>query len=200
MTVQDPAASNTNLMLDLAYTAVFAALIISLAFVAIPVGTAGVPIVLQNAAIILTGLILGPRRGIAAAILFLGLGLLGLPVLAGGKSTLVALSGPTIGYLVGYLVSPFLAGLIAYLAPRNSKNSLLGFLILGGAVALASQYLLGSIGLVIRSDMNFSAALAVNIPFIIPDLIKLAAVIAIAFGVHTALPDVRGKRYTLKPT
>lgn len=194
MTVQAPAAPNTNRMLDLAYIAVFAALIISLAFVAIPVGAAGVPIVLQNAAIILTGLVLGPRRGLAAAVLFLGLGLIGLPVLAGGKSTLVALSGPTVGYLVGYLVSSFLAGFIAYLAPRNTKNVLLGFLILGGAVALGSQYLLGSIGLVIRSDMAFSAALAVNVPFIVPDLIKLAAVIAIAFGVHTALPDVRGKR------
>lgn len=194
MTVQTPAVPKTNRMLDLAYIAVFAALIISLAFVAIPVGAAGVPIVLQNAAVILTGLVLGPRRGLAATALFLGLGLIGLPVLAGGKSTLVALSGPTIGYLVGYLVCSFLAGFIAYLAPRNTKNTLLSFLILGGAVALCSQYLLGSIGLVIRSDMAFLAALAVNIPFIIPDLVKLAAVIAIAFGVHTALPDVRGNR------
>lgn len=40
---------------DLAYVAVFAALIIALAFVAIPLGAAGVPIVLQNAAVVLAG-------------------------------------------------------------------------------------------------------------------------------------------------
>ena len=61
-----------NPLLDVAYIAVFAALIIALAFVAIPVGAAGVPIVLQNAAVILAGLILGRTRGFLTALLFLG--------------------------------------------------------------------------------------------------------------------------------
>lgn len=82
---------------DLAYIAVFAALIIVLAFVSIPVGAAGVPVVLQNAAIVLAGLVLGGRRGFLAAALFLFLGLIGLPVLAGGRTTLAALAGPTVG-------------------------------------------------------------------------------------------------------
>lgn len=60
---------------DLAYVAVFTALVIVLAFVSIPVGTAGVPIVLQNAAIILAGLVLGGKRGLAVGLLFLFLGL-----------------------------------------------------------------------------------------------------------------------------
>ena len=186
----------SNPMLDVAYIAVFAALIIVLGFVSVPVGATGVPIVLQNAAIILTGLVLGPYRGFLTAALFLGLGLIGLPVLAGGKSTLAALPGPTIGYLVGYLVSAFIAGLIAYSAPRAKSSIVFGFLILGGIAALCSQYLLGSIGLVFRADMAFLPALASNTPFVVFDLIKLAAVVTIAGAIHAAFPDLRRKKLT----
>ena len=59
----------------IAYVAVFTALVIVLAFVSIPVGTAGVPIVLQNAALILSGLILGGKRGGYVGLLFLFIGL-----------------------------------------------------------------------------------------------------------------------------
>ncbi len=195
MTVKSsPSTHVSNPVLNVAYIAVFAALIISLGFVSIPVGIAGVPIVLQNTAVILAGLVLGPRRGFLAVALFLGLGLLGLSVLAGGRSTLSALSGTTVGYLVGYLVAAFVAGLIAYLAPRGDKTKTITFLIIGSIVALCLQYLFGSIGLMIRSDMAFPAALAANIPYIIPDLVELIAVISIAFGVHQAFPDLRAKK------
>ena len=178
-----------NPLLDVAYIAVFAALIIALAFVAIPVGAAGVPIVLQNAAVILAG------RGFLTALLFLGLGLIGLPVLAGGKTTLAALGGPTIGYLVGYLVSATVAGSIAYLAPRGNRKALTIYLALGAIAALACQYLCGSVGMMFRADMSFGQALAVNVPFLIPDLIKAACAVAIASGVHLSLPDIRRKAF-----
>lgn len=184
-----------NPLLDVAYIAVFAALIIALAFVAIPVGAAGVPIVLQNAAVILAGLILGRTRGFLTALLFLGLGLIGLPVLAGGKTTLAALGGPTIGYLVGYLVSATVAGSIAYLAPRGNRKALTIYLALGAIAALACQYLCGSVGMMFRADMPFGQALAVNVPFLIPDLIKAACAVAIASGVHLSLPDIRKKAF-----
>ena len=156
-----------NPLLDVAYIAVFAALIIALAFVAIPVGAAGVPIVLQNAAVILAGLILGRTRGFLTALLFLGLGLIGLPV----------------------------AGSIAYLAPRGNRKALTIYLALGAIAALACQYLCGSVGMMFRADMSFGQALAVNVPFLIPDLIKAACAVAIASGVHLSLPDIRRKAF-----
>ena len=162
-----------NPLLDVAYIAVFAALIIALAFVAIPVGAAGV----------------------LTALLFLGLGLIGLPVLAGGKTTLAALGGPTIGYLVGYLVSATVAGSIAYLAPRGNRKALTIYLALGAIAALACQYLCGSVGMMFRADMSFGQALAVNVPFLIPDLIKATCAVAIASGVHLSLPDIRRKAF-----
>ncbi|MDO4760754.1 MAG: biotin transporter BioY [Corynebacterium sp.] len=182
-----------NRVQDLAYVAVFTALIIALAFVAIPVGTAGVPIVLQNAAIILAGLVLGPKRGLYVALLFLGIGLLGLPVLSGGKSALAAISGPTVGYLVGYIFAAFIAGAIAYAAPKNKKSRLLAFLIVGGIAGLFLQYFFGVIGLILRAKMELMAAITAQGPFILLDLGKLAIVVIIAMAVHAAFPDLRNR-------
>ncbi len=181
-----------SVALDIAYVAVFTALIIVFAFVSIPTPTAGVPIVLQNAIIILAGLILGGRRGFFVGLLFLALGLVGMPILAGGRSALGAIAGPTVGYLVGYIIAPAIAGLIAYRAPR-AKGEMIATLAVAGVVGLAIQYFCGSIGLMVRSDMSFIAAIAAQGPFLIPDLIKVAVMVAVAVGVHTAFPDLMGR-------
>lgn len=179
---------------DVAYVAVFAALIIVFAFVSIPVGSAGVPIVLQNAVIILTGLVLGPRRALLAAVLFLALGLVGLPVLAGGRTTLAALAGPTVGYIVGYIASAFVAGLIAYRAPARRRVAQIGWFVLAGIAALLTQYAFGIVGLVFRADLTLGAATLSQLPFLLPDAGKVAVMIIIALGVHAAFPDLLSRR------
>lgn len=176
---------------DLAYSAVFAALIIVLGYISIPVGAAGVPIVLQNAACIMAGLILGPRRGFLALLIVFLLGMVGLPVLAQGKSVLTALSGPTIGYLLGYLLAPLIAGVLSARAPRNRAGMALNFA-LAFLAALLVQYLFGVLGLMWRLDMTLTDALKVQIPFIPGAVVKLVIGVIVAVGVHTALPDLRG--------
>ncbi|QYH19601.1 biotin transporter BioY [Corynebacterium aquatimens] len=200
MTTAQPAGANTpsnntpsknTTATDIAYIAVFAAIIIVLGFLAIPVGAAGVPIVLQNAAVILAGLVLGRRRGLATAAIFLLVGL-ALPVLAGGRTTIAAIGGPTVGYLVGYLVSAWVAGAIAYTAPfRTNRGATIGILIVAGYVALFFQYLFGVFGMMWRLDMTFGAAWAAQVPFLLPDAGKIALMIAIALAVHAAFPDLR---------
>src|SRR5699024_2804857 len=182
----------TSLATDLAYVAVFTALIIVLAFVSIPVGAAGVPIVMQNAAILLAGLVLGGRRGLYAGPLFLSLGL-ALPVLAGGGTTLRALAGPTAGYIVGYVLAPAVAGLIAYRAPRN-KGGMAITLIVAAIAGLAVQYVCGSIGLMLRSGLELAPAFAAQIPFLVPDSAKIVIAIIIALGVHAAFPDLIARK------
>lgn len=181
--------------LDLAYIAVFAALIIVLAFVSIPVGSAGVPIVLQNAAVVLAGLVLGGRRGGLAALLFVGLGLIGLPVLAGGRTTLAAMAGPTVGYILGYLVSATVAGLIAYRAPRKNRAGQAVVFSIAALVGLLLQYLCGALGLVWRAELSLTEATLAQLPFIIPDLAKFAVMVVIALGVHAAFPDLLRRRF-----
>lgn len=179
---------------DLAYIAVFAALIIVLAFIAIPIGAAGVPIVLQNSAVVLAGLVLGGRRGFLAATLFLALGLIGLPVLAGGRTTLSALAGPTIGYLAGYMASAAIAGAIAYRAPAKKRRTQAIIFSLAATVALATQYFFGILGLVWRAGLSFTEATISQVPFLLPDAGKFALMVIIALGVHAAFPDLLSRR------
>ncbi|WP_018297985.1 biotin transporter BioY [Corynebacterium lubricantis] len=176
---------------DIAYIAVFAALIIVLAFVSIPVGTAGIPIVLQNAACILAGLVLGARRGFFSVLLFLVLGLIGIPVLAGGRTTLAALAGTSVGYLVGYMLSALVAGWIAYAALSKTALARTAGFVLAGVVGLLIQYVCGAIGLVFRADLTVGAAAAAQLAFVVPDAVKVAVMIVIALAVHQAFPNLR---------
>ena len=175
------AGTRSSSPVDIAYIAVFAAIICVLGFVSIPVGAAGVPIVLQNAAAILAGLVLGARRGPAAVAVFLLVGL-ALPVLAGS---------PTVGYLVGYLISAAVAGALAYAGLRGTKATRVGMFILAGYLGLFLQYLFGVFGLMFRADMTFGAAWAAQVPFLLPDAGKVALMITIALAVHAAFPDMR---------
>ena len=196
MTTNSPAAR--ALTQDIAYIAVFAALIIATAFFSI--GTAsGVPIVLQNIMCILAGLILGPKRGFLAVALFLTLGMVGLPVLPGGRSVISALGGTTVGYLVGYLISPVVAGLIVWISPRNSKKGFTISVIVAIVVAVLIQYACGTVGLVLRGT-ELIAAIQLQFPYIPVDALKAAAATAITVGVHTALPDLRPTKKKPNPT
>lgn len=192
-TTTSSGARGTSVATDIAYIAVFAALISVLGFVAIPIGSAGVPIVLQNVATILAGLVLGGRRGFFATGLFLLISV-AFPVLAGGRTLIQAFAGPTIGYLLGYLLGAAAAGYIAYRAPRNNKLAMVGYFALGGVVAVLLQYFFGALGLMWRADMAFGPAIAAQLPFILPGMAKLAVMIAIAMAVHAAFPQLRRTR------
>ena len=182
---------------DLAYIAVFAALYCVLGVVSIPTPLASVPLVLQNGAVIIGAIILGPRRGLLAALLFLVLAA-GLPVLAGGRTLIPSLQGITVGYLIAYPIAAFVAGLIAYKAPRTKAGMFTTFAI-ASVVGLAIQYILGAIGLGFRSDMGFPAAFAMQLGFIVPDLPEVIAGIFIAVGAHSAFPDLRPQRRAPQP-
>jgi len=183
------AAARTS---DLAYVAVFAALIIALGFVAVPVGVAGVPILLQNTAVILAALVLGPRRGFYATGLFLLIGLF-LPVLAGGRTTIFALGSPTIGYVLSYLVAVPVAGVIAAWVVDKPKAAKAALFAVAGYLGLAIEYVMGAIGLMFRADLDVAGAAKAQLPFIPTDAIEMAVMVAIAIGVHTAFPQLLRK-------
>lgn len=182
---------------DIAYAAVFTALIIVFAFVSIPSPVSGVPIVIQNAVITLAGLVLGGRRGFFVGLLFIVLGLVGLPVLAGGRSVISALPGPTVGYIAGYLISPAIGGAVAYRAPRN-KTGLAIMITVAGFVSLLIQYACGTVGLALRAGMGWGEAALAQIPFLGPDALKLVIMIIIAIGVHSAFPGLMGRKPVTK--
>ncbi|MFO7751076.1 MAG: biotin transporter BioY [Desulfobacteraceae bacterium] len=151
------------------YASLFAALIAAGAFMAIPIGP--VPIVLQNMFVLLAGIILGPRWGLASVGVYLLMGALGFPVFAGGTGGLGRLFGPTGGYLLSYLPAVFITGLVSRALGNKTRWDIL-------AMAAGSMmiYSMGVPWLKLVTGMAWGKAFAVGMyPFIIGDLLKITA-------------------------
>lgn len=183
-----------SLAMDIALIAVFAALVTVLSLTpAIPVGI-GVPITLQNFAVLIAGLILGPWRGFAAVAIYLLLGFAGLPVFAGGGSGLGMFAKPSIGYLLAFPLGALVAGLFAYLGMQKSEKSRIIPLAIGTIASFVVIHLLGIIGLTINTKLNFIQALTKqDIIFWPGDLVKSVIAVIIAYYVHKAFPMLSHK-------
>lgn len=92
------------------FAALFAALTGAVAWFKIPLPFTPVPITLQTLMVLISGAMLGAYYGALAMIVYLVLGVIGLPVFAGGSSGFGALLGPTGGYLFSYPVAAFVIG------------------------------------------------------------------------------------------
>ncbi|MDR1106275.1 MAG: biotin transporter BioY [Treponema sp.] len=168
-------------VLRLSFTALFAALIASGAFIAFPpFPYSPVPVVLQNFFVLLSGLALGPVQGSAAVILYLAAGTLGAPVFAGGSGGIVRLAGPTGGFLFGYLLSAFTAGITAG-TPRAGKKTPPWRVAAAVFLGLLAAYIPGVARLKFALGGPWTDALLAGfVPFIPGDIIKgiMAALVA----------------------
>ena len=165
------------------YTALFAALIAAGAYMAIPIGP--VPIVLQNFFVMLAGLLLGWRWGIACVGIYLLAGAIGLPVFAGGAAGIGRLAGPTGGYLLSYLPA---VGTIGWIS-GNGKGRLLVD-ILAMIMGVLIVYAGGVCWLKMISGMGWAkVASAGLLPFVPGDVLKIAAAAPMA---RTLRPVIGG--------
>lgn len=102
-----------------------ASLVIAIcARISVPLPFTPVPLTLANFGVLAVGLLLGSKRGFAAAALYLSYGMAGLPVFAAGGGA-AHLLGPTGGYLLAYPVVAFIAGFIAERGAKSFTRSLL---------------------------------------------------------------------------
>lgn len=161
---------------DIVLVALFTAIIVVLGLLPpLILGFIPVPITAQSLGVMLAGCILGSRRGAAAALLFVLLVAIGLPVLSGGRGGLAVFASPTAGYLVGYIFGAFVCGLIAERFVREDQGELtqlLSFLaasVIGGIVVV---YLFGIPWLVYMSGKAFFATTLASLVFVPGDLIK----------------------------
>ena len=151
-----------------------------------------IPFTLQVLAVVLTGLLLGPRYGALAMGIYLLVGAIGVPVFAGFRGGLGVVFGDTGGYLLAYPLAAALAGLAAGAtakAPR-SRALIVGFL--WGCAALAVIYALGATWLAILAGLSPGAALAAGVlPFVVFDLIKVGLATLVAVAVAPAIATSR---------
>jgi biotin transport system substrate-specific component len=150
-----------------------------------------VPFTLQVLAVVLCGLLLGPRLGALAQVVYVLVGAVGVPVFSNFTGGLGHLLGPTGGYLISYPIAAAVAGLAANsvaTAPRI-RALLTGFL--WGCVGLAVIYAVGTTWLAVVSHLTPAQAIAAGLaPYIAFDLIKvaLATVVAVAAAPAIATP------------
>ncbi|GAB3569911.1 biotin transporter BioY [Spelaeicoccus albus] len=182
---------------DLSLIGVFAALIAAFGVMpAIPIGGIGVPITLQTLAVVLTGLILGPLRGFAAAGLYVVVGLIGLPIFAnfsGGPGVLV---GPSGGYVVSFPFVAAAAGALAIVAVRKAARARrIAMLITAGLVGgVVVGHAFGMAGMMVNLHLSVPAAFAADVVFVPGDVVKVVIAALIAASVHRAFPDLLRRR------
>lgn len=182
---------------NIALIAVFAAMLAAFAMMPpVPVGPAGVPITLQTFAIALCGMVLGPWRGAAATLLYVVLGLLGLPIFSGMNGGIGVLAGPSAGYILSFTLYALAAGLVARWAVRRFRGMRLGIaLFLGGfAASLLLNHPLGILGMSINADLPLRVAAVADLAYWPGDIIKNILAASVAVLIHRAFPDVLRRR------
>jgi biotin transport system substrate-specific component len=166
-----------------------AALTAAAAQISIPLPFTPVPFTFQPMVVLVGAAALGSRRGMTSQLLYLALGLAGLPVFAASPvlpQGIARLIGPTGGYLMSYPLAAFVTG---YLAERGFDRRYLTF-VLAMSAGLAVVFAGGVTWLAMTLPIHGTApALAAGFyPFILADLAKLL----VAAGVMPALWRLTG--------
>jgi biotin transport system substrate-specific component len=157
------------------YASLFAALTAAGAWIAVPLPY--VPITLQTLFTMLSGAVLGPYFGALAMVVYVLLGLIGLPVYAQGQSGLGALVGPAGGYLIGFIVGAVVIGILVRMKEKP------GFLWLCMAMAIGELvvFFFGVAQLSLVAGMSLDKAILVGLlPFVPGDILKIAIAALIA--------------------
>jgi biotin transport system substrate-specific component len=155
----------------MAMASLFAALIAVGAFIRIPIPISPVPVTLQVLFIFLAGAILGARWGLVSVIVYLLLGIVGLPVFSGGSSGIGVLLGPTGGYLVGFAVAALVIGAFSEKLGTSSVLKNAAFMFVG----LLIIYFFGATYLMYVAQISMDSAIVLGVlPYLPGDLLKLA--------------------------
>lgn len=158
----------------LVYTAFFAALTAVGAFISIPLPFTPVPITLQTLFVLLSGAVLGGVFGALSQLVYILLGVIGLPIFAGAATGPFVLIGPTGGYLIGFVFCAFIVGILFKFA-ANANMRFLRYCIIF-AIGSVIIYAFGVAGLMLFMHISFKKAVAIGVaPFILGDILKILA-------------------------
>ena len=175
-----------NKTYNIVLIAVSAALIAICSWISITIGP--VPFTLQTMAIFAVLMTIGGARGSVAVIIYLLLGLVGVPVFAGFKGGPASFLGPTGGFLVGFAVASLVWLLLERLLRDKMSSSTVKRILYGvinAVICAVVMYTIGVIWFMVvygrqTGPIGLGATLTMCvIPFIIPDIVKIAVAIVI---------------------
>ena len=178
LTLMDAAVSRTGLLWDAALVIGFACLTALCAQISFWIGL--VPITGQTFAVLLSGALLGSRRGALSQLSYLAIGVTGIPYwfALGGAPGIARLIGPTGGYLIGFVAAAFVVGWLAERGWERHVWTAIPAMLVGSAVF----YTFGLLWLshFVPAGKVLQAGLY---PFIVGDAIKvLVAALALPSG------------------
>ncbi len=174
---------------DIILVGLFAALTAIGAFIKIPTPF-GVPFTLQPFFVIFAANLLGARLGLLSQLIYIFIGLIGIPIFTQGGGPAYVLQ-PTFGYLIGFAVGAYLIGKLIENKDNNFKN-----LFLANLLGLAMFYLFGVthlyliIKLYLGQSYSISQALISGFLILLPfDIIKAGMAALISKKVTTQIKE-----------
>lgn len=135
----------------------------------IPLPFSPVPISFTNLAIYLAAYVLGMKACTISYLVYMLLGMVGLPVFSGFSAGVGKLAGPTGGYLIGFIFMALIVGFFVEHFPGK-----IGYHVLGMVLGLAVCYVFGTVWLAKQLSISFVAGLGVGvIPYLPGDAVKI---------------------------
>lgn len=160
-------------ILDIVYIALFAAIISICSLVSIPIGS--IPVTLQILGVCLAAGFLGLAKGTVSVVIYILLGLIGIPVFAGGTSGFAKLASPTGGYIIGFIFTALIIGLAIKFFGRK-----LLVLVIAMIIGILVCYAFGTAWFIIlynnsEKSMDLAKALSLCVlPYLPFDAVKIA--------------------------
>ena len=168
---------------QLALVGLMAAIICVLAPFSLPIPVSPTPISLGTLAIYFVLTVLGLKLGTISVVVYILLGLVGLPVFTGFTGGPGKLFGPTGGYIIGYIFMALICGFFIDKWDNRLLISLLGMIL--GTMVL---YLFGSLWLAYQASYTLPQALMIGaVPYIPGDIVKLALAMSLGRQVRKRL-------------
>ena len=178
---------NSSIM-TITTAAISVALITVCAWISISAFGPFVPFTLQTLAVFVIGALFDLKTGVISLCVYILLGTFGVPVFSGFKSGIGAVTGPTGGYILGFLFA-----VITICLFKKIKSDSIVCLAIGMIAGLIVCYTFGTIWfyLVFMHNGETKSILSILgmcvVPFIIPDLVKMAAAVVLANRVSVPL-------------
>lgn len=171
--------------------ALCAALLCAASYLVIPLPFTPVVLSLHTVMVNLTGLLLTPGQAGAALLIYLLMGLCGLPVFSGGTAGPGKLFGPTGGYYFGFLFA-----VMAISALRGKRAKFPRYFLVTAGVGLPIQHLCAVAVMTLHNGFHpLGAFLTVSLPFLPGDLLKYAMAAGAGMAFHRTMPKHETKEF-----
>jgi len=172
---------NTKLTIrDITQIGLFSSLTAIGAFISIPIGP--VPISMQTFFVLLSGIILGSKKAMLSQIVYVILGLIGLPIFAGFTGGLQTIFKPSFGFIISFIVASYLVGKIAEQHNKSLKNIIIA-VFLGSLImyAIGLPYMYYILNIILAKHFDIFKIMEMGMFMFIPgDTIK--GIIAVLIG------------------